>query len=208
MESSKESPFKPSSTSQEPIFPPALRQVKVESKVFTGKMVKWLIPTSLQELVNLKETYPEAKLITGNSECRLEQKFTKIDYPVQIFTRDVPELAKTEINDEHISFGSAVTITEMKNFLIQSRGKEVKNVSLVDAILKMIYLFAGDQIRNVASIGGNIMTSSPISDLNQLWMAIGAEVEFISTQGTNRVNVRDGFFTGYRRNIVGPRQGF
>lgn len=34
--------------------------------------------------------------------------------------------------------------------------------------------FAGNQIRNVSSLGGNIVTGSPISDLNPVWMASGA----------------------------------
>ena len=191
MESSQNSDFKPESTSQEPIFPPALRLNKIESKTFNGKLIKWHVPTSLKELSELKKTYPDAKLITGNSECRLEQKFRKIDYPVQIFTRHVPELCKIEISEKEITFGSAVTITEIKHFLSASRGKTIKNVSLVDSVLKMINLFAGDQIRNVASIGGNIMTSSPISDLNQLWMAIGAEIELTSADESKRISVRD-----------------
>jgi xanthine dehydrogenase/oxidase len=33
--------------------------------------------------------------------------------------------------------------------------------------------FAGNQIRNVSGLGGNIVTGSPISDLNPLWMASG-----------------------------------
>ena len=35
--------------------------------------------------------------------------------------------------------------------------------------------FAGPPIRNTASLGGNICTASPISDLNPVWMAAGAE---------------------------------
>jgi xanthine dehydrogenase/oxidase len=31
--------------------------------------------------------------------------------------------------------------------------------------------FAGNQIRNVSAVGGNIVTGSPISDLNPVWMA-------------------------------------
>ncbi len=34
--------------------------------------------------------------------------------------------------------------------------------------------FAGNQIRNVSAVGGNIVTGSPISDLNPIWMASGA----------------------------------
>ena len=36
----------------------------------------------------------------------------------------------------------------------------------VTPVLQMARWFAGTQIRNVASIGGNICTASPISDLN------------------------------------------
>ena len=206
MESSQNSSFKPNSASQEPIFPPALRLIKAKPKVFAGNKIKWLVPTSLDQLLALKSEHPDAKLITGNTECRLEQKFRKIDYPVQIFTRHVPELCQISFDDENITFGSATTITEIKKFLIKWRGNGIKNVSLVDSILKMINLFAGDQIRNVASIGGNIMTSSPISDLNQLWIAIGAEVELASKEGPVRISLRDNFFTGYRRNRVKSNQ--
>ena len=69
--------------------------------------------------------------------------------------------------------------------------------------------FAGDQIRNVASIGGNIMTSSPISDLNQIWLALKCELEFCHMENgkivTSCHNIADGFFTGYRKNIVKQR---
>ena len=81
--------------------------------------------------------------------------------------------------------------------------------SLEHAVLQMTNWFAGDQIRNVASIGGNIMTSSPISDLNQIWLALKCELEFCHMENgklvTTSHNIADGFFTGYRKNIVKPR---
>ena len=44
-------------------------------------------------------------------------------------------------------------------------------------------LGAGVQIRNTASVGGNIVTGSPISDLNPLYMAARA-VFVVGGQGT------------------------
>ncbi|KAG5679787.1 hypothetical protein PVAND_009325 [Polypedilum vanderplanki] len=41
----------------------------------------------------------------------------------------------------------------------------------------MLHWFSGTQVRNVASIGGNIVTSSPISDLNPILLAAGAKLE-------------------------------
>lgn len=40
------------------------------------------------------------------------------------------------------------------------------------AIINQLKYFAGTQIRNVATIGGNIATASPTSDLNPLWAAL------------------------------------
>lgn len=42
------------------------------------------------------------------------------------------------------------------------------------AILEQLKYFAGVQIRNAASVAGNICTGSPISDLNPIYMACGA----------------------------------
>jgi len=50
----------------------------------------------------------------------------------------------------------------------------------------------------VASVGGNIATASPISDLNPVWIAVGAKVVARSIEGTIELAMDD-FFTGYRR---------
>lgn len=46
----------------------------------------------------------------------------------------------------------------------------------LSAALYQLRWFAGAQIRNCASLGGNIATASPISDLNPVWVAAGASV--------------------------------
>ena len=48
---------------------------------------------------------------------------------------------------------------------------------------------AGVQIRNTASVGGNIVTGSPISDMNPLYMAARA-VFVVGGQGTPEREVR------------------
>ena len=42
------------------------------------------------------------------------------------------------------------------------------------AMLEQLKYFAGVQIRNAASVAGNICTGSPISDVNPIYMACGA----------------------------------
>ena len=56
--------------------------------------------------------------------------------------------------------------------------------------------------RNVAAIGGNIMTGSPISDLNPILMAANCTLKIASIDKEYEVQLDDKFYSGYRRNIV------
>jgi hypothetical protein len=58
--------------------------------------------------------------------------------------------------------------------------------------------FAGNQIRNVSALGGNIVTGSPISDLNPLWMAARATFVALGKDTGERSVPASEFFTGYR----------
>nr|CAB3267783.1 xanthine dehydrogenase/oxidase-like [Phallusia mammillata] len=68
------------------------------------------------------------------------------------------------------------------------------------AFLDMLHWFAGDQIRNVAAIGGNIMTASPISDLNPILMANESIATFrLHSRAKDRQVLMDqSFFPKYR----------
>jgi xanthine dehydrogenase/oxidase len=44
------------------------------------------------------------------------------------------------------------------------------------AVRQLLHRFAGEHVRNVATLAGNLATASPISDLNPVWMASGARV--------------------------------
>lgn len=64
-------------------------------------------------------------------------------------------------------------------------------------LCKQLHWFAGVQIRNVATLAGNIVTCSPISDLNPIWVAMGATFVLQSVSGPREVEAKH-FFKGYR----------
>jgi len=67
----------------------------------------------------------------------------------------------------------------------------------------MLKWFAGDQIRNVSAIGGNLMTASPISDLSQILMASGSTCKFgENPSNISSAKIDEHFFTGYRKTII------
>ncbi|XP_055613911.1 xanthine dehydrogenase [Uranotaenia lowii] len=205
------SEFTPYDPTQEPIFPPELKlsnALDTGALVFRSGTTSWYRPTELKHLLALKKRYPTMKIIVGNTEVGVEVKFKHFEYPVLATPIQISEMNRIDKLDDGIRFGASVTLVEMEKVLkdeIQVRPEH--ETRLYRAIVNMLHWFAGKQIRNVAAVGGNIMTGSPISDLNPIFMAAGIELEVASLdKGTRKVRMGDGFFTGYRRNVILPEE--
>ncbi|XP_054265328.1 xanthine dehydrogenase-like [Macrosteles quadrilineatus] len=202
--------FVPYDPSQEPIFPPELKvsdTLDNQYLVVQGPRVTWYRPTNLSELLELKAKYPAAKIVNGNTEIGVEVKFKNCLYPVLIQPSLVMEMSEMRQSDSGLWVGASVTLSNLETTL---RGHitdlpEYKT-RVFQAIVEMLHWFAGKQIRNVAAVGGNIMTGSPISDLNPIFMAAGCELELVSQGGKRVVQLNSSFWTGYRRNIVKPEE--
>jgi xanthine dehydrogenase/oxidase len=197
--------------SQEPIFPPLLQlseELDQQYLIVRGERVTWYRPTRLDQLLQLKSQFPHAKIVVGNTEVALEMKFKHCDYPVLISPAMIAETLAIERTEEGLILGGAVTLSMFKEELerqVQQGPKE--STRFFSALNQMLHWFAGKQIRNVAAIAGNIMTGSPISDLNPLFMAAGCVLTLQShSKGIRSVTMDNHFFTGYRRNIVQPEE--
>ncbi|XP_068222819.1 xanthine dehydrogenase/oxidase [Palaemon carinicauda] len=201
--------FKSYDPTQEIIFPPELKvntELQTSYLQFHGPRVRFYRPSSLSQLLQLKSLHPAAKIIVGNTEVGVEVKFKNQVYPVLINPSNVTELNAVLEKDSGIVFGASVTLTTIEEtFRVHATKQKEYKTRIYSAILEMLRWFAGKQIRNAAAIGGNIMTGSPISDLNPLLMAAGATLTLCSKErGERQVVMDQSFFTGYRRNIVLP----
>uniref|UniRef100_A0A673TAA5 FAD-binding PCMH-type domain-containing protein n=1 Tax=Suricata suricatta TaxID=37032 RepID=A0A673TAA5_SURSU len=56
------------------------------------------------------------------------------------------------------------------------------------------------------SVGGNIITASPISDLNPVFMASGAKLTIVSTGTRRTVRMDHTFFPAYRKTLLAPEE--
>lgn len=198
--------FLPYDPSQEPIFPPELlleKDKKPENLVFRGKHVTWYRPTSLDEVLEIKSKFPEAKLVNGNTEVGLEIKFKDRLYPVIIHSSHVKELREIVPENDGLKVGGCATLDDVEEAckrLVKTLPEYKHGVLL--AMIEMMRWFAGKQVRNVASIGGNIMTGSPISDLNPILMAAKCRLEVASVSNKRVILMDDKFFTSYRKTCL------
>ena len=201
------SEFSPVDPSQEPIFPPELKlsdKLDEENLHIKGKRVEWYRPSTLDKVLELKQKFPNSKIVVGNTEIGVEVKFKHVVYPVLVHTTQIAEMTQITSDTLGITIGASVTLNELQIYLhgkLKTLSKYQTNS--LKAIYKMLQLFAGKQVRNVAAVGGNIMTSSPISDLNPIFMAASVVLTLASkSRGLREVYMDENFFTGYRKNVV------
>ncbi|XP_057550892.1 xanthine dehydrogenase 1-like [Amaranthus tricolor] len=185
---------------KELIFPPELLLRRPSFFSLTGSDgLKWYRPLSLQHVLELKAKHPDAKLVTGNTEIGIEMRLKRMQYKILVSVAQVTELNILNVKDDGLEIGAAVRLSELLSVLRRvSRERAAHETSSCNALIEQLKWFAGTQIRNIASVGGNICTASPISDLNPLWMAAGTRFQIINSTGNRRTVLAENFFVGYR----------
>ena len=207
-------------SNQELIFPPELkcnasfwnRQNLIfgnGSSSSSSTTMTWYRPTVFKELLRLKTLHPAAKIVVGNTELGIEMKFKKQSYPVMIQPNQISQLTQMKMTNEGLIVGAALTLSALENQLEAIVAKYPKHATQTyQQIIEMLRWFAGKQIRNVGSIGGNIITGSPISDLNPILMASKCSLTLarLDNMGgkvhSRQVALDHAFYSGYRTTIL------
>src|SRR3989440_2135147 len=176
-------------------FDAQLKNAKTKLKAarynFDGEI--FLRPTSLEKLFRAMADHPDARLIAGATDLGLEiskrfQKFTTL-----ISLEAVAELNEIDSSDTEWRIGAAATLTKLDDLL----GAEFPEIR------EMLSVFGSRQIRNRATLGGNLVTASPIGDSAPVLLALEASAVLASAAG-ERVLPLDEFFVAYRKTALQP----
>lgn len=147
-------------------------------------------PTKLTEALELKNKYPNAVVLSGATDVALRvTKAHELLTPI-IDLSGIEELKYTTETKDEMHLGAGVIINEVKR----------KINPHFTALYEMLSVFASNQIRNIATIGGNLGTASPIGDTLPVLMAYEASVELQSIEGKRTVPINE-LFVGYRKTL-------
>ncbi|CZR67703.1 probable xanthine dehydrogenase [Phialocephala subalpina] len=203
--------FIPYSPDTELIFPPGLKKYQHQALMFGNDTHIWLRPINMEQLLLIKDAYPEAKMVGGASEVQVEVRFKNSHFPISIYVNDVEELRGLENkydvienldSIEEVILGANASLTEVEGICKDLSIKLGKRGSVLEAARKQLRYFAGRQIRNVASLAGNIATASPISDMNPVLMASGATLTAESKSKGKITLPLSTFFVAYRKTTL------
>jgi carbon-monoxide dehydrogenase medium subunit len=147
-------------------------------------------PDSLKEALGLMAQYKdEAVFIAGGTDVMVQIEQRKLKPRALISLRNVADLKR----NEGTTIGAGVTLRELqKNPLIQEHFS-----ALHDAACNL----GSIQIRNVATIGGNICTAAPSADTACPLLVLDAKALLVSATGEREVDI-DEFFVGPGKTVL------
>ncbi|XP_073927459.1 aldehyde oxidase 4 isoform X2 [Castor canadensis] len=196
-----EDEFQPLDPSQEPIFPPELiRMAEDPNKkrlTFQGERTRWITPVTLNDLLELRTNFPKAPLIMGNTTVGPSIKFKDEFHPVFISPLGLPELYFVNTTDDGVTIGAGYSLAQLNDalrFIVSEQPKE--KTKTYHALLKHLRTLAGAQIRNMATLGGHVVSRPNFSDLNPILAAGNATINLISKEGKRQIPLNGPFLEG------------
>ena len=177
------------------------------------------LPNSTRQLAELLRQYPGARLLAGGTDLALEvtQQLKPLDDI--IFLGNVAELRKINTgghyikNDETgdeagtktddktddktgdsaaaLEIGAAVPLTECARLICAE----------YPDLAELLHRFGSAQVRNQATLGGNIANASPVADLPPALLALDASLVLQKGDHIRRLPIED-YFIGYKQTAL------
>ncbi|MDG3042002.1 xanthine dehydrogenase small subunit [Roseicyclus marinus] len=143
-------------------------------------------PTTADELAEWYEAHPDATLIAGATDVGLWVTKGLRDLSPVAFLNQCADLRGIVADDETIHIGAMTSVAELGAFISD------RHPSLAELIRR----YGSVQVRNAATIGGNIANGSPIGDSPPALIALGASLH-LRKGAARRVMALEDFFLDY-----------
>ncbi len=157
-----------------------------------------LIPRNVDELVEVFQANPQAKLLAGGTDYMVEVNLHGRQPETMISLRQVKELSEWSVrtSQSRITIGAGVPYADM----------EIGEIArLVPALAQAARTVGSPQIRAAGTLGGNLGTCSPAGDSLPVLAALGATIHVIGPDGNRDIEFVD-FMVGVKKNSLQPSE--
>ena len=157
-----------------------------DAKALGALKAKAIHPESSDDLAKWYEANPDGTLIGGATDVGLwvTKKLATLDSVC--FISQIEDMRQIEHTDAGLRIGACATVEELRDAI----------APLHPDFTEMLRRFASTQIRNAATIGGNIANGSPIGDGPPALIALGAILTLRKGDTRREVLLQD-YFVAY-----------
>lgn len=154
------------------------------------------LPESLDDCLRLlAQRGPETKLLAGGTDLLPQMKNSVVMPKRVIDLSGVARVKILECDAKGLRIGAAVPARQIEQDPRVREGYA--------AVAESAALLGSVQVRNLATVGGNICNAAPSADMAPPLVALEAQAVIAGPQEERRVPLSD-FFTGVRKTVVGP----
>lgn len=150
------------------------------------ELEEYLVPSSLDEALDMLNCYKgEAKVIAGGTDVVPQLRNRECRVRTLVDISRLPEMNRIEEHGEKIVLGGLVTHAQAAgSALIQKKAPVLAQGS--DSV-------GSPQIRQVATLAGNLVSGQPAADAAIALLALGASVSIVSQAGERMVPLTEFF---------------
>ena len=153
-----------------------------------GQTAPPFCPTNSDDFADWYLHHPDATLIAGATDVGLWVTKQLRDLGQIAFLNAVTDLQQIERSPGHLHIGACVTISQLRATLAPHH----------PSFAELLRRFASEQVRNAATIGGNIANGSPIGDAPPALIALGTTLHLRRGDDLRSIPLED-FFLDYRK---------
>ena len=165
-----------------------LKKIK-QKKISINKLNnKYFAPRTIRELKKIIKKNPNATLLSGGTDVSLIVTKQKKNIENIIYLNSIEELNYIKKNKKYIEIGATTPLIEFE-FFIEKYYPDFNSI---------LQRYGSVQIRNVATIAGNIATASPIGDTLPLLLSLDATVVIQDFKKKITLPLKN-FFVSYRK---------
>jgi len=150
-------------------------------------------PSSWADALAVKSAEPGALPILGGTDLMVGLNFGEAPPPTLLDLTAISELSEWHRDNGTIHLGAGVTYSRV----IDELGEACPGLAIASRTV------GSPQIRNRATVAGNLGTASPAGDAHPPLLATGAVVEADSVRGSRLIDIND-FFLDVKRNALAP----
>ncbi|MFA6009641.1 MAG: FAD binding domain-containing protein [Desulfobacteraceae bacterium] len=145
-------------------------------------MSQVFIPSHLDEVFSILNQCPEARLMAGGTDLLVRLRHAGADMkPPLILLNKISVLADIKLDAGDLCIGSGVSFSAiMVHPLVQDHAP---------LLAKAVGTIGGPAIRNMGTLGGNIITASPAGDSLPPIYVMEASVVLVSAAGTRTIPI-------------------
>lgn len=147
-------------------------------------MFQYARPTSLQETFSLLRDVPDARLLHGGTDLLVGLRKRTVRTPLVVDLKRVADLpAGIAVTESRTRIGARAVLREVTS--------DPRIRRHYPALVEAALVVGSIQIRNRASLAGNLCNASPAADTVPPLLAHGASVELIGPSGSRRLALED-----------------